>query len=206
MLSKLKNKMGTILFIGIALLACLLMTGAAKKLPTLPKTEKILWTGYWDTDNFKNRFYCVVTEDSSKRILAIYKSTSQGNKKIYSYSTYNYFGSAYQAFNNEGLYFNWRTGSSNVFQLFEYDSKTLKIKKTFETPYRSSPEIFSPDNNEEYLMNGDVDGFFWTNEGTLSFQTAIFYQRVPGNGYSKFTTCKWVDRYSMMDTISKQST
>ncbi len=181
------------------------MTGAAKRKPKTNNPPKILWTGYWDTYDWEYELYCVITEKDSLRTLSIYKPTSKGYRIIYSYSTYNHFVSAYQSYDDEGLYLNWQTGSSNIYQLFEYDPKTLKIKKTFETAYRSSPEIFRLDNNEEYLSNGDVDGFFWTDEGTLSFQTAIFYKRIPGNGYSKFTTSKWDDRYLMMDTLSRIS-
>jgi hypothetical protein len=57
---------------------------------------------------------------------------------------------------------------------------------------------------EVHLVIGDDGSFYWTYGGTLSYETALFYKRVPGKGYSEFTTCKWDDRYLMMDAINKQ--
>jgi hypothetical protein len=210
MLSKLKNKIEIILFIGIALLACLLMTGATKKLPTLPKTEKILWTGYWDTGEWKDKgpyeYYCVVSEKGYMRTLRIYKPTPKGYKKIYTYSDGDYFIKAYPdvLVYSYALNTYWEGGSARVYRLFECNPKTDEIKMTFEIAFKNEPERLYEDNWDAYLIMGDEDSSFWTYGGTLSYETALFYKRVTGKGYSEFTTCKWDDRYLMMDSISKQ--
>jgi hypothetical protein len=212
MLNKLKNKIGTILFIGMALLACLLMTGAAKKLPTLPKTEKILWVGYWDTFLDKNgsayEYYCVISENrkSLLRTLRVYKPTLKGYKKIYSYSDYYSFLKAHPDLfgKNHSLDTYWAAGSGCVYRVFECDPAKDKVNMTFETGYTREPERLYEDNGDAYLIMGDEDSSFWTYGGTLSYETALFYKRVSGKGYSEFTTCKWDDRYLMMDAINKQ--
>jgi len=212
MLSKLKNKFKTMASIGIAILVCIFLTGATLKLPTLPKTEKILWTGYWDTGEWKDKgpyeYYCVVSEKDYERTMRVYKPTPKGYKKIYTYSDGFYFLKAYpDTFDClSSLHTYWAAASLYYYRVFECDPNTDKIKMTFQTGYRTEPERFNIKNGDSYLIIGDEGSFFSINDNTLSFQTAIFYRRVPGNGYSKFTTCKWDDRYLMMDTISKATT
>jgi hypothetical protein len=198
--------MGTILFIGIALLACLVMTGATKRLPTLPKTEKILWTGYWDTgewkDNNSYEYYCVVSEKKFLRTLTVFKQTAKEYKKIFSYSNYDGFIMAY-SIDDKILFTYWSAGSLNSLRIFECDPVKDKVKMTFEKGFIDNPNEVEADDGTSYLIIKDVNTL---GEQALSQMTAIFYRRVPGNGYSKITTCKWADRYLMMDTLSKQST
>jgi len=206
------RRINKVFLIGMVLFTVLIMTGATQKRLNLPKLEKVLWTGYWDTwiekDGSSYEYYCVISEIKQTRKLTIYKPTSKGYKKIYSYSDDNYFIKAYPdaSENSQALNTYWEGCSARIYRVFEYEPVKDIVKMTFEIAFKDEPERFYEDNWDSYLIVGDEESSFITTKNTLSYETAIFYRRIPGQGYSKNTTSKWKDRYLMMDSISKQST
>ena len=197
-----------IVLIGIVILSCLIMTGAAKRKPKTNNPPKILWSGYWDTGEWKDispyEYYCVVSENNYLRTLTVFKPVSKGYKKIYSYSNYDGFIMAY-SIDDKVLFTYWSGGSANSLRIFECDPVKDTIKMTFEKGFIDEPKEVEANDGTSYLMFKDMNSFTGSGEQILSQVTAIFYKRIPGNGYSKFTTSKWDDRYLMMDTMSRIS-
>lgn len=186
-----------------------LITGATNR--KTKSSEIILWTGYWNTEykdgQVEKRYYCVVSENNVLRKLTIYKPTSKGNKKIYSLSSLGRMELVFPEMQNPraiNLYCD--DFLFDIFRVLECDPRTDKIRMTFELACRSKPEIFIKDDGTSYIVTGDETTSFVGNDYFISYNTAVFYKRVPGAGYSEFTTSKWNDRYLMMDTISKYST
>jgi hypothetical protein len=208
MLSKLFNTIEAqyvekILIVGVIVFACVFMVGAVKK-KTVYGKGTVLWTKYWEINEVLTNF-CSVSKNNRQYAFTVYKPTTKGNIKIYSYSTKDYFAGVFPEYSiTKTLNTYWISGEIHYLRVFEYNPQTGKIKMTFETGYRKEPERFNKDNGESFLILGDESSFLGGNDSTLSYETALFYQRVPGKGYSEFTTCKWDDRYLMMDAINKQ--
>ncbi len=192
----------------MVLFTVLIMTGATQKRLNLPKYEKILWSGYWNTGEWKDispyEYYCVVSENNYLRTLTVFNPVSKGYKKIYSYSNYDGFIMAY-SIDDKVLFTYWSGGSANSLRIFECDPEKDAIKMTFEKGFIDEPKEVEANDGTSYLVFKDINSFTGSGEQILSQVTAIFYKRIPGNGYSKFTTSKWDDRYLMMDTLSRIS-
>ncbi len=202
-----------ILLLVMVLLMAVVLLGAAKGKPKPKRKSKteILWTGFWDTGLWRGigpyEYYCVVTEKDFLRTLTVYKPTAKGMKKIFSFSDYDSFLWANtNHFYSTVLNTYWSGGAYERLRIFECDPETDKIKLTYENGYKEPPQEIDTDNGESYLMEKDKQSFYWDVNIPLSCRTAHFYKKVPQQGYSYFTSCRWDDRFLMLDALSKLST